>query len=111
MATWQYSKRRANPVARHGAGRRRGFVGSFIGAWAVTLMSPDFLRKLLPLVMVAVLAYTPEGPGPAACAARRGRTERLIVGTIGLVIGLYDGFFGPGTGSFFRVRLCAPAGL
>lgn len=30
-----------------------------------------------------------------------GRTEALVASAIGLVIGFYDGFFGPGTGSFF----------
>ena len=35
-----------------------GFVGSIGGAWGVTVASPDFLRKLLPLVLVAVLGYT-----------------------------------------------------
>jgi len=54
-------------------------------------------------VMVAVLAYTLAKKDLGLQHAPRfsGRTERLITGTIGLVIGLYDGFFGPGTGSFF----------
>ncbi|HRM92500.1 MAG: TSUP family transporter [Alicycliphilus sp.] len=103
MATWQYSKRVQIPWRAMLPGVAAGFVGSFIGAWAVTQMSPDFLRKLLPLVMVAVLAYTlaKKDLGLQHAPRFRGRTERLIVGTIGLVIGLYDGFFGPGTGSFF----------
>ena len=33
-----------------------GLVGSFVGAWAVTQLSADFLRKLLPGVLLAVLA-------------------------------------------------------
>jgi uncharacterized membrane protein YfcA len=59
--------------------------------------------------MVAVLAYTlaKKDLGLHHAPRFRGRTERLIVGTIGLVIGLYDGFFGPGTGSFFVFALCA----
>ena len=103
MATWQYSKRVQIPWRAMLPGVAAGFVGSFIGAWAVTQMSPDFLRKLLPLVMVAVLAYTLAKKDLGLQHAPRfsGRTERLITGTIGLVIGLYDGFFGPGTGSFF----------
>ena len=44
-----------------------GFAGSFCGAWAVTVVSPGFLRKLLPLVMVAVLsASTWTGLGTVA---------------------------------------------
>ena len=80
-----------------------GFAGAMTGAWAVTVVSPVFLRKLLPFVLVAVLAYTlvrkdlGKHHRPHLSAAG----ERLATGAIGLVLGFYDGFFGPGTGSFF----------
>ena len=103
MATWQYSRKVQIRWSAMLPAAAAGFAGSFVGAWAVTVVSADFLRKLLPLVMVAVLAYTLAKKDLGLQHAPRfsGRTERLIVGTIGLVIGLYDGFFGPGTGSFF----------
>jgi uncharacterized membrane protein YfcA len=80
-----------------------GFAGAIAGAWAVTVVSPVFLRKLLPFVLVAVLAYTlvrkdlGKHHRPHLSAAG----ERLATASIGLVLGFYDGFFGPGTGSFF----------
>ena len=103
MATWQYSRRVQVPWQAMLPGAAAGFVGSFVGAWAVTLVSPDFLRKLLPLVMVAVLAYTlaRKDLGMHHTPRFQDRAEQLLVCAIGLVIGLYDGFFGPGTGSFF----------
>ena len=103
MATWQYSRRVQVPWQAMLPGAAAGFVGSFLGAWAVTLVSPDFLRKLLPLVMVAVLAYTlaRKDLGMHHTPRFQDRAEQLLVCAIGLVIGLYDGFFGPGTGSFF----------
>ena len=55
MATWQYSRRVQVPWRAMLPAALAGFAGSFMGAWAVTLASPDFLRKLLPLVMCAVL--------------------------------------------------------
>ena len=58
MATWQYSRRVQVPWRAMLPAALAGFAGSFMGAWAVTLASPDFLRKLLPLVMCAVLVYT-----------------------------------------------------
>src|SRR4051812_38928973 len=33
-------------------------AGGFIGAWAVTVLPSEFLRKLLPVVLLAVLLYT-----------------------------------------------------
>ncbi|MDO9406114.1 MAG: TSUP family transporter [Polaromonas sp.] len=80
-----------------------GFLGSFAGAWLVTVISPEFLRKLLPFVLVAVLAYTLARKELGKHHAPRftGRTEIIAACCIGVVIGFYDGFFGPGTGSFF----------
>lgn len=102
MATWQYSRRVQMPWRAMLPAAAAGFVGSFFGAWAVTLVSPDFLRKLLPMVMVAVLAYTlaRKDLGMRHEPRWSGRAEALVACAIGVVIGFYDGFFGPGTGSF-----------
>ncbi|UDF36186.1 UNVERIFIED_ORG: TSUP family transporter [Shinella sp. XGS7] len=77
--------------------------GSFIGAWAVTLVDPSGLRKALPLILLAVLLYTlaKKDLGRTHEPRYQGRVEALLASAIGLVIGFYDGFFGPGTGSFF----------
>lgn len=77
--------------------------GGFAGAWMVTQVDPGFLRRLLPAVLLAVLIYTlarkqlGQIHAPRFAPAR----ETVIACVIGLVMGWYDGFFGPGTGSFF----------
>lgn len=78
------------------------FAGSMTGAWAVTLIAPDFLRRLLPLVLLGVLIYTLARKDLGQHHAPRfaGRRETAAAATLGLTIGFYDGFFGPGTGSF-----------
>jgi uncharacterized membrane protein YfcA len=80
-----------------------GFVASFAGAWLVTVVSAEFLRKLLPAVLLMVLIYTLVKKELGLNHAPRfsGRKEALVAAGIGAVIGFYDGFFGPGTGSFF----------
>ncbi|MCA3237125.1 MAG: sulfite exporter TauE/SafE family protein [Curvibacter sp.] len=79
------------------------FAGALAGAWLVTLISPDFLRKLLPGVLLAVLVYTlaRKELGRTHSPRYRGAREICAAGSVGLLIGFYDGFFGPGTGSFF----------
>jgi uncharacterized membrane protein YfcA len=69
----------------------------------VTVVSPDYLRKALPLVLVIVLIYTlaRKELGRHHTPRFAGKREVLVAGSIGAVIGFYDGFFGPGTGSFF----------
>ena len=78
-------------------------IASFGGAWLVTQVSPEFLRKLLPLILVAVLIYTlaRKQLGREHAPRFHGQKEILAACGIGAVIGFYDGFFGPGTGSFF----------
>jgi uncharacterized protein len=78
-------------------------VGSFIGAWLVTLVSADGLRSALPFILLVVLGYTlfKKEMGRAHAPRYAGRREMLVACALGLVLGLYDGFFGPGVGSFF----------
>lgn len=78
-------------------------AGSFAGAWAVTLLPAEPLRRALPFVLAALLAYTlaRKDLGRAHAPRYAGRQEALVAAAVGGGIGLYDGFFGPGTGSFF----------
>ncbi|MBK9235130.1 MAG: TSUP family transporter [Rhodoferax sp.] len=102
MATWQYSRRVHMRWAALVPAAVSGFVASFGGAWLVTVMSPQYLRRALPLVLMAVLAYTlvKRELGREHTPHFTGTTEAVLASCIGAVIGFYDGFFGPGTGSF-----------
>ena len=103
IATVQYSRRVQRRWAVLGPAAGAALVGSFLGAWAVTLIDPGFLRRALPLILLAVLLYTLARKDLGRTHAprhTRGR-ETLLACLIGAVIGWYDGFFGPGTGSFF----------
>lgn len=78
-------------------------IGSFAGAWTVTEIDPGYIRKLLPIILLVVLIYTlvKKDLGRAHQPLQHPNRERLIACVIGALIGWYDGFFGPGTGSFF----------
>ena len=103
FATWQYSRRVQMRWQSLLPAALAGFAGAFAGAWLVTVIPSDFLRKLLPLVLLAVLIYTliRKQLGRVHAPRFHGLQEALIASAMGLVIGFYDGFFGPGTGSFF----------
>jgi uncharacterized membrane protein YfcA len=103
FATWQFSRRVEMRWAALLPAAAAGFVASFAGAWLVTVVSAEFLRKLLPAVLLMVLAYTLAKKELGLNHAPRfsGRKEAWVAAGIGAVIGFYDGFFGPGTGSFF----------
>ncbi|AVO49164.1 hypothetical protein C6568_07750 [Melaminivora suipulveris] len=103
IATWQYSRRVSMRWQAMLPATAAGFIGAFLGAWLVTLIAADFLRKLLPLVLVALLVYTlvKKDLGRTHAPRLAARAEVWAASAIGLSIGFYDGFFGPGTGSFF----------
>jgi uncharacterized membrane protein YfcA len=103
MATVQYSRRVTLPWHALGPAAAAGFAASLAGAWLVTVISPEFLRKTLPGVLLLVLLYTlaKKEMGRHHTPRFTGLKESLIASGIGAVIGFYDGFFGPGTGSFF----------
>ena len=103
MATWQSGRRVQIRWSAMLPAAAAGVMGAFAGAWAVTVVSADFLRKLLPLVLLGVLVYTlaKKELGRHHKPRHEGRAEVLIASLIGALIGFYDGFFGPGTGSLF----------
>ena len=103
IATWQYSRRVQMRWRAMLPAAAAGFAGAFFGAWTVTVISADFLRKLLPVILVLVLIYTlaKKDLGRHHTPRFAGRAEMLIACAVGVCIGFYDGFFGPGTGSFF----------
>ncbi len=102
VATTQYARRVKLRWAALLPAAAAGFAASLAGAWLVTLIDPGFLRKALPFVLLAVLAYTlvKKDLGRHHTPRFTGHAETVIACCIGLVIGFYDGFFGPGTGSF-----------
>jgi uncharacterized protein len=103
MAAWQYSRRVTLPWPVLLPAALAGFVASLGGAWLVTVVSPDYLRKLLPAILLLVLGYTlaKKELGRHHTPRFTGRMEVALACGIGAAIGFYDGFFGPGTGSFF----------
>ncbi len=110
VATVQYARRVQLPWRALLPAAALALLGSLAGAWLVAVVSPDFLRKVLPLVLLAVLIYTliKKELGREHAPALRGWREAAVAGAIGLLMGFYDGFFGPGTGSllvFLFVRV------
>ncbi len=90
-----------------------GLAGSLGGAALVLLVPPAALRPVvlvLLVVVAAVLALRPAAPSTPRPSAHR---SLGVAVAIALVIGAYDGFFGPGTGTFliFAFVILFGAGL
>jgi len=102
-ATAQFAKRVTMPWDALLPAAVAALIGSACGAWTVTFVSPAGLRRALPFILLAVLAYTlaRKELGKHHDPRWSGRSQMAVASGIGLAVGFYDGFFGPGTGSFF----------
>ena len=92
-----------------------GILFTFLGAAAGTILiqsiSADFLEKAVPLLLSAVFFYTllKKDMGEREEKSRMGTLPFL--GLFGLILGFYDGFFGPGTGSFWTIGFVTIMGM
>lgn len=78
-------------------------AGSFLGSSAVLLLRPDFLRILLIVLipLIAVLTLTNRSLGRENHSHRQSKQRKyLLAAPAALLLGFYDGFFGPGMGMF-----------
>ncbi len=89
------------------------FVGSGAGALLATRVGSEVLKPLVLVALVAVLLYTLRSPslGEVELLRMRSRAQRATAVVGGAVIGFYDGFVGPGTGSFLVFLLVGAVGL
>jgi uncharacterized protein len=77
-------------------------AGSVLGTFTVKQIPTAFLKPLVVVLLIAVTIYTLCKKNWGNQSRFEGLTRRnsLVLGIGSLVIGFYDGFFGPGTGSF-----------
>ena len=88
-----------------------GFVGSLGGAALVLLVRPEVLRPVVLALLVAVGLFLAFRSGPPRVAARvPAHLVGAATGAIALAIGAYDGFFGPGTGTFLIIAFASILG-
>jgi uncharacterized membrane protein YfcA len=85
-------------------------LGAALGAAAVGAIDSSFLKVLIPILLVGILVFL--ALKPRFGLESSGRKLPLLPFWIGggLALGFYDGFFGPGTGTFWSMALVGLAG-
>lgn len=101
-ACWRYARQVRMPWRTILPAALAAFAFSYLGAAAVAWLPKDAVRPLILLLLVLAAVYTLKRKdfGQLHRPAHAGVRELLFATLLGGVIGFYDGFFGPGTGSF-----------
>lgn len=79
------------------------FAGSVLGAYIVKHIPPEFLKPLVVVLLILVAIYTLFKKDWGFESTYQGLTTKtkILISLAVFSLGFYDGFFGPGTGSFF----------
>ena len=81
------------------------FIGAGTGSTLVQLTDPGILETLIPYLLMIVLVYLLFSPKAGEVERHKRLDEKVFYIIFGLLIGFYDGYFGPGTGSFWVVLI------
>jgi len=81
-------------------------IGAVIGTLCVRALEALWLGKLIPIIMLIIIVYMAI-PKLTNTIPRSYdyQPPKVKSGIMGIIIGFYDGFFGPGTGSFWATGL------
>jgi uncharacterized protein len=110
-AAWHYAKAKTVPLKDCTRGFVLSVVGAVLGTLAVQEVDPSFLKRAIPILLLGVAIYTLLKPRLGETDLHP-RMERVWFDAIfGLLIGFYDGFFGPGTGTFWTMAFMLGLGF
>ena len=103
VAAYQYSKRIKFDYKLLLTISFFSFVASFLGAKAVSFIKVETLKPIILVILILIAIYTFIKKDLGSIQTKKlPLNKQLLFGSlIGIIVGFYDGFFGPGTGSFF----------
>lgn len=89
------------------------FPSAFLGSTLLTYVSNDFMKPLLLVVLTFLVVYTYAKKNFGQQIEKNSSPQRQLINAVAIsfVVGLYDGFIGPGTGSFLVVAFIAIMGF
>ncbi|HCN78910.1 MAG TPA: hypothetical protein DIT13_17175 [Verrucomicrobiales bacterium] len=111
LAVVRYSRAGLVDWRQMRAGIAVTFTFALLGTWVVTRVSNEALKQIVPWLLLGIAIYTLLSPRLGSRPARARMEPLPFACLIGALIGFYDGFFGPGTGTFWTVACLSLLGL
>ena len=109
-ATWHFYKNGHLDLRKCAQFAGFAFVFALGGVVAVQIINADILRKAIPFLLIFFALYFLFSPKVSEDSSKA-RTSRIALAFVIGGIGFYDGFFGPGTGSFLMIALISLGGF
>lgn len=102
-AAWQYRRAKAVSLGDAWPGIVATAAGALLGVLMVRHADPGLLRRVIPFLLLgaALVVWLRPSLGSETRPARLGARPFQLL--FGLGLGFYDGFFGPGTGTFWTL--------
>lgn len=110
-ATWHYTRAGAVSLRTCKRGFAITFLAAAFGTWLVQQLPRDFLNRFIPVLLLAVAIYTLLRPNLGEVDAPPRMRRPWFDAVFGIGLGFYDGFFGPGTGTFWAMAFVLALGL
>ena len=110
-AAWRYGRGGLIPWRTIWVGVAMSLVASFLGAWTVRKIDASALESILPFILIALWFYIALKKDLGETGEYSRMRPGLFYPAAGTLIGFYDGFLGPGTGSFWTVSQVTLAGM
>ncbi len=110
-AAMRYSIKGLVPWRKIWPGVVMSFVGATAGAWTVSRINTELFEKILPFILLALLCYIAFKRDLGQKKIRARMHTGLFYPLAGSLFGFYDGFLGPGTGSFWTISQVSLVGI
>jgi uncharacterized membrane protein YfcA len=86
------------------------FIGAGLGAWTVQQVDPAVLGYIIPIFLLIIALYTIFSPSLGTHSTEPRVSKETFFLFAGSMLGFYDGFFGPGVGSFWAIMFMSLMG-
>ncbi len=110
-ATYYYVRKGVAPLRQARLGIICTLIGSALGTWAVQQIDPSALNIIIPFLLLGIAIYMLFTPSVGESEQHPRLSQSLFYVVFGLGLGFYDGFFGPGVGSFWAIALVGLLGF
>ena len=110
-AAWHYAQSGVVKFADCWLGALATAVGAAIGTVIVQHLNPEFLKSCIPVLLLVIAGYMIFKPQLGAADIHPRMRPAKFHLLAGLGLGFYDGFLGPGTGSFWTMAFMLGLGF